>query len=365
MIDELYRTNPEWLKTMTVILLFCNEGVYNIDKNMIPSCQLLDQLEVHDEFYTDRMEEARERFCEVVCADRIKTETTRNTDLGIGLRKEENKEEDKEKSKEENQEGDKEENKEIYGCYIYNELLKNEENKNLEKIWEFVCKDRKKSEVLELCRDILMCIGEFKEDLSWNRIKDAVEKKDVLEMKEICDAIVEEIKNSFREFRQYNVKNPEEFDKLIEKADLEKLKISEENQINISQFKRSMQELSEKIQFEKMKGDNEEEELKNIYRELSSNVGLCVETEQHRKEAVKIVVLYVVLDYLERVYLNLQMDKSLNANESKIDAAHIPYQKFYQILKPKMLVEGDYLADVLRRHLQKYANSYYSNEIER
>ena len=80
---------------------------------------------------------------------------------------------------------------------------------------------------------------------------------------------------------------------------------------------------------------------------------------------MKIIALYGILDYTERIYLNLQMDRVSKSHEGRIDVARVPYQNFYKILKQKIQNGGDYLSDVLRRHLREYVDRYYSYVIER
>ena len=340
LIETLYQRNPEWLRIMTVVLTFCNEGVYNISKNRIPSYRLSDRLEIHDSFCMDRVEESRERFCNVVCQDRVKEEEARNRELTDIIRK-----------------GITDEN---FYVHINTDIIKNNEIRNLKTINQKLCEKKEENTLWKVYCNIFT---NMEEDCFLGRIEKAVDNDDILDIRRICDGLVNEIEKSFRIFRRYTVKDKSAFDDLLEDAGLNKVKLSEDLKIDISQFNKIMRELSNEIHEAQLR--EEDEQLKIIYHQLSDNVEIYVETEMQRREGVKIVALYGVLHYLERIYLNFQMDRTSESNEGRIDVQRVPYREFYKSLKCKMGKKDDYLADVLKRDLREYAGRYYSSIVER
>lgn len=348
-VEKLYQANPEWVKTMTVVLFFCNEGIYNIAQKNIPSCRLSNELRLFDEYYMDEVKATKDRFCDVICWDRIKMEENRNRDL-------------KEKIEEcvEEDDGGKVSWQKSISIIPSKNLL------NIEGVYLEITQSEEQDISLKSYCNILEYIkGSSGSDQFYQRIENATIHCDGTEMRDICSEIINDIKMCFKSFTEYSVKDKKIFNDLMNLTDIRKIKPNENDKIDIFQFDKFMSDLQEEMVKAKFRDYESNEQLKSIYQNLSDSVEIFVQDQDQRKEAVKIIALYGILDYTERIYLNLQMDRVSKSHEGRIDVARVPYQNFYKILKQKIQNGGDYLSDVLRRHLREYVDRYYSYVIER
>lgn len=354
-IGEVHKQSPDWLKTMTGALFLSRECVYNISRNHLPSYQLGVQFYVYDAFFKKELEASRYRFVDIMCKDRVDQMQEKLLEKILSWKEKEDWgiDEDKIRSKISRPPKKLSEIEAILNRQI-NEKKREVSDKNA---WEMI--------------DV--CIGLLMQDESYKKFfKDAFSEINsyspelYTRFEEICNRLKTDLLDLYQTFESYRI-----LDKGLFKKALNMVSISfssSRNTVRASELNDILMGVSNKAievkQREKMDANfTVKENWQKAYRDIAASVELFIEGNESVDNAIKIVALHKVLDYFERIYLNMYLDHIKMNGSRRIDINIIPYKKLYEKIIDTAK-ENTYLGRMLKRYISEYADDYYSSIIE-
>lgn len=335
------RENPKWLKTITQILYFSYEGIYDIGKAQIPLRRLNEfSIKVHDSFYEDKLEEFKTDIVNIISS-------VYNWEI----------------EKKENDKTD---------VYRIEDLLPKEAEDKINPIERY--SSIKDISALEKELISKQALQENTEILDKILINNSHSTKIFLGfLEEICDKLIE----LYNQYDQYKVDTgkikEEELEEKIERKFQFKITFSSQEKLwRKEKMDDCLQIMSESIMKKKLERDynirnswpymsisEELEDMEILYSKLCENISLHLGTDEAHERGIEIIKWNLVFKELQEYYLVSYLKDKKQSGDTRIDMNTLPYKTLYQNIKECMKSSRtDYLGQILRGYVREGSRQF-------